>query len=639
MRRHNSFVFGASFSFSTMFIAALVASVSGEKTASAQTKDTAFENCRQTVGRPIVQGCMRAGGNLDACKAQAKPKVMACAQAAGGAAGNGAKSSPNPAADTGGDPKGPSVGAAILRARALINQGKYPEALLELNAAIVQNPDSERAYGWRGYVFNRMGRYAEAIPDFDKALNIRPRSALVLTNRGNAYYGMKDNGRGLADLNAATEIDPSLANPYAARGLIYSDMGEQDRALSELNKAIQLDPNLASSYSNLGSVYNKLQQYDKAVAAFDKAIERDLHMVGAFNGRGYAYLNLGEPERALADLNQALQMNPKFVRALNNRGRLYLEKGEYESAIKDFTDDLNIEPQNVGALLKRAKAFELSRNLSAARADFQAALNIVPSHGVATAGLERIDGKIAAASGAKRPVIDHAGVRVALVIGNSHYKAVDALANPERDAKLLTDAFRRSGFVKVQLVIDGTRDGLLAALKSFAADAADADWAVVYYAGHGIELDGSNYLVPIDVKYENDADIPKESLALDEILNAVGAASKLRLVILDACRENPFVAELKAGQASGAGRGLARIEPESGTLVAFATKHGHYATDGTGEDSPFATALVNRIAMPGLEISQMFRLVHDDVYAATDKQQEPFTYGQLSAQGFYFKAR
>ena len=293
---------------------------------------------------------------------------------------------------------------------------------------------------------------------------------------------------------------------------------------------------------------------------------------------GVCVFKLGEPDRALADLNQALQINPKFTRVLNNRGRIYLEKGQYETAIKDFSDIISIEPQNVAALLQRAKAFELSRNLSAARADFQTALNIIPSHGVATAGLERIDAKIAAASGGKRPVIDHAGVRVALVIGNSHYKAVDTLANPERDAKLLADAFNRSGFEKVQLVIDGTRDALLAALKSFAADAANADWAVVYYAGHGIELDGSNYLVPIDVKYENDADIPKESLALDEILNAVGAASKLRLVILDACRENPFVAEFKGGR-SGAGRGLARIEPESGTLVAFATKHGHLATE------------------------------------------------------------
>ena len=637
MRRHKSFVFGASFSFFTMSIVVLVAFVLGTKTASAQ--NAAFENCRQTVGRPIVQSCMRGGGNLDACKAQAKPKVMACVQAAGGAAGGGGKPSPKQGASTGDDAKGPPVGAAVLRARALIKEAKYQEALSELNAAIAQDPNSDAAYGWRGFVYNRMARYAEAIPDCDKALSINPKNAQVLINRGFAYYGMKDNGRGLADLNAATEIDPSLPGAFAFRGLIYSDMGEQDRALTELNKAIQLNPNYPVSYANLGSVYNKLQQYDKAVAAYDKALQRDPHALGSLGGRGFAYLSLGEPDRALADLNQALQINPKFTRVLNNRGRIYLEKSQYETAIKDFSDVLNIEPQNVGALLQRAKAFELSRNLSAARADYQTALNIIPSHGVATAGLERIDGKMAAASGAKRPVIDHAGVRVALVIGNSHYKAVDALANPERDAKLLADAFNRSGFAKVQLVIDGTRDGLLAALKSFAADAANADWAVVYYAGHGIELDGSNYLVPIDVKYENDADIPKESLALDEILNAVGAASKLRLVILDACRENPFVAELKGSQASGAGRGLARIEPESGTLVAFATKHGHLATDGAGEDSPFATALVRRIAMPGLEISQMFRLVHDDVYAGTEKKQEPFTYGQLSAQGFYFKAR
>ena len=638
MRRHKSVVCRTRFSFLSMFIGVLVASFSRMETAAALTKEAALENCRQTIGRPIVQGCMKAGGgNLEACRALAKPKVMACLRAAAGAADGDGKQPSKQGSASSDDAKGPPAGAGVGRARTFIKEAKYQEALSALAEAIAQNPNSDAAYSWRGFVYNRMGRFSEAIPDLNQALNINPKNAQALTNRGFAYYGIKDNGRGLADLNAATEIDPSLPAAFAFRGLIYSDMGEQDRALTELNKAIQLGPNYPASYANLGSVYNKLQQYDKAVAAYDKALQRDPHALGSLSGRGFAYLSLGEPERALADLNQALQINPKFTRVLNNRGRIYLEKGEYETAIKDFNDILEIEPQNVTALLQRAKAFELSRNLNGARADFQAALNIIPSHGVATAGLERIDAKIAAASGGKRPVIDHAGVRVALVIGNSHYKAVDTLANPERDAKLLADAFNRSGFEKVQLVIDGTRDGLLAALKSFAADAANADWAVVYYAGHGIELDGSNYLVPIDVKYENDADIPKESLALDEILNAVGAASKLRLVILDACRENPFVAELKGAQASGAGRGLARIEPESGTLVAFATKHGHLATDGAGEDSPFA--LVRRIAVPGLEISQMFRLVHDDVYAGTDKKQEPFTYGQLSAQGFYFKAR
>ena len=140
------------------------------------------------------------------------------------------------------------------------------------------------------------------------------------------------------------------------------------------------------------------------------------------------------------------------------------------------------------------------------------------------------------------------------MIGNSHYKGIDKLANPERDATLLYDAFRRLGFEQVQLVIDGSRAATVLALKSFAEAAANADWAVVYYAGHGIEFDGSNYLVPVDVKYDQDADIPKESVALDQVLNAVAGAAKFRLVILDACRENPFVPEMTKSDNSTIGR-------------------------------------------------------------------------------------
>jgi uncharacterized caspase-like protein len=204
----------------------------------------------------------------------------------------------------------------------------------------------------------------------------------------------------------------------------------------------------------------------------------------------------------------------------------------------------------------------------------------------------------------------------------------------------VADAISRAGFANVRTLVDGNRDEMNAALKKFTADAANADWAVIYYAGHGIEYDGNNFLVPVDVKYTEDADIPKESIALDAVLNAVGPASKLRLVMLDACRENPFASQVHGdAESSAIGKGLARIEPDSGTLVAFATKHGHVATDGDGQDSPFASAVVKRMQTPGLEINRLFRLVHDDVYASTNKEQEPFTYGQLSAQEFYFKSQ
>ena len=206
-----------------------------------------------------------------------------------------------------------------------------------------------------------------------------------------------------------------------------------------------------------------------------------------------------------------------------------------------------------------------------------------------------------------------------------------SLANPERDAKLLTDAFNRSGFEKVQLVIDGTRDGLLAALKSFAADAANADWAVVYYAGHGIELDGSNYLVPIDVKYEDDADIPKESLALDEILNAVGAASKLRpLFSTLAGKSVRGGIERRAG--SGAGRGLARIEPERGRLL-----RSRPSTDICNRWHWRGQPVRHCVGQPyrkclGWKSVNCFAWCTTTSIPPPIGKQEPFTYGQLGTR-------
>lgn len=239
------------------------------------------------------------------------------------------------------------------------------------------------------------------------------------------------------------------------------------------------------------------------------------------------------------------------------------------------------------------------------------------------------------------PDVALADKRVALVVGNSKYQTVNPLPNPARDATSIAKMFRDAGFQSVDTLIDVGNLDFKRGIRKFEDTASDADIAVIYYAGHGIEYDGNNFLVPVDVKYIEDADIPKESIALDAVLNAVGPASKLRLVMLDACRENPFASELHgSAENSSVGKGLARIEPESGTLVAFATKHGHIATDGNGQqDSPFATAVVKRMLMPGIEINRLFRLVHDDVFASTNKEQEPFTYGQLPAQDFFFRTQ
>jgi tetratricopeptide (TPR) repeat protein len=601
-------------------------------TSPARSQNPAMERCRETVGRPIVMPCMRAGGSLESCRALATPKVKACVQAAmGGRPGNAGPGS-RPAGGPSGDQKRSAAGPAVGKARALIEQAKYPEAIAELDKAVKQDPNFTYAFAWRGTAKVRMARFDEAMADLNEALKLDPRNVLALGTRGYAFFALRDNGRGLADLNAALEIDATAAGPYAIRGLIYSDMGDQDKALAELNKALKLNPDLAAAHGGLGSVYSKQQEFEKSLAAFNKAIALAPKSVPSLSGRGFTYLSLGEYAPAIADLTQSIAINPRFARTFINRGRAYIATGNLPAAIRDFDEALKLEPKNVTAMLQRAAAFERSREFAKAQADLQDVLKLAPSHPVATAGIERIEAKL----GATRPTSERTGGRIALVIGNSKYESFETLANPKRDASLVAEALGKSGFQNVKLLTDTDRETLSAALKSFAEDSKNANWAVVYYAGHGVELEGSNYLVPIDAKFENDADIPKESVALDQILNAVGAADKMRLVILDACRENPFAGEKKS---LSVGRGLARIEPESGTLVAFATKHGHFATDGSEENSPFTTSLVRRMEAPGLEINQLFRMVHDDVYASTGKKQEPFTYGQLSAQGFYFKAR
>lgn len=221
--------------------------------------------------------------------------------------------------------------------------------------------------------------------------------------------------------------------------------------------------------------------------------------------------------------------------------------------------------------------------------------------------------------------------RVALIIGNSAYDKVARLPNPANDAALMAETFKSAGFDGVELRRDLKIGDLRRALRDFIDKAREADVAVVYYAGHGIEVDGTNYLVPVDAVLERDVDIYDEALSLDRVLVSVEPAKQLRLVILDACRDNPFTRSMKRTLASRAvGRGLAKVEPTSpNTLIAYASKAGSTASDGDGKNSPFATALVKHVTKPGLDLRKAFGYVRDDVLKSTGNRQEPYVYGSL----------
>jgi len=238
-----------------------------------------------------------------------------------------------------------------------------------------------------------------------------------------------------------------------------------------------------------------------------------------------------------------------------------------------------------------------------------------------------------------KPVIDQ-GRRVALVIGNSTYQNVQHLPNPSRDADAIADAFQKIGFQSVQVEHDLTRDQMIKALRKFEDAASAANWAVIYYAGHGIVLNGENFLIPVDAKLLSDRDVQDEAIALDRVLIATERAKKIRMVMLDACRDNPFLVKMRQTLASrSVSRGLAPIEPGVGTLVAYSARDGQIALDGNGDHSPFATALLNHLQTPNLEIGMFFRIIRDDVRSSTRRQQEPFVYGSLPGEDFYFATK
>lgn len=231
---------------------------------------------------------------------------------------------------------------------------------------------------------------------------------------------------------------------------------------------------------------------------------------------------------------------------------------------------------------------------------------------------------------------------VALIIGNSEYKHAPTLANPSNDASDLAETLSRLGF-QVTLLLNQKDAHLREAIREFSKKSRKADLALVYFAGHGIEIDKSNYLIPIDAEFRSETDAQFEAVQLGSLINAVSSERGVTLVLVDACRNNPFADRLIAeGTSRSIGTGLVRVNPAGGVLpggvlISYAAREGEYALDGDGRNSPYAQGLLEHLEEPGLEIGKLFRKVRDRVFVLTEGQQEPFTYGSLPSDDIFLK--
>ena len=517
--------------------------------------------------------------------------------------------------------------ALAVRGDGLAQKRDYDKAIAAYSSAIAADPENVRIIDARGVAYERKGQDDLAMADYQFALQKRPNFALAYNNRGTLFLRKGALQSALDDFNAALKYAPTQYLAHANRGRVLALNKEFDAALADFAEAIRIDGNATLAFTLRCVAYIDMRRFDDAIGDCNAVIDKVQNGQLAMARRAEAYMGKGNLDAALKDLTAVLALNPNNVRAHMDRGKLFERRGDLAQARADY----------------RSAAFALTKfdglDVAMARKEAQERLAALSAQGTSQKTSQKTSqGTSQGTSYGPGPV--NSARRVALVIGNGAYRNVQPLDNPPRDAKLIAAALRDVGFQAVTISNDLTRDKFFEALRAFASDAEKADWAVVYYAGHGFEVGGINYLVPVDARLAVDKDAETEAVALEQVLAAVGGARSLRLVLLDACRNNPFAPTMQRTIALKlVDKGFSDIEPSAGFMVVYAAKHGETALDGEGADSPFALALAHDLKEPRVEVRKLFDIVRDDVWNATKHAQQPFTYGSPPGrEDFYFAA-
>jgi tetratricopeptide (TPR) repeat protein len=519
----------------------------------------------------------------------------------------------------------------FLRALIYGDKGDNERDLADLNQAISLDPSNASYYLERGGVLERKGLFNDAVDEYGRAIVRDPKGVTAYLNRARAYRALRNYDKAIEDLDAAIRVAPRNADAYDQRAAIYGDKNDLDRRLADLNQAITLAPNVAGYYLERGIALERKGLFDNALADYENAVRLGPMNASAFKWRGLARRRKGDLQGALADYDQAIKLDPQFNAAYTERGRLY----------------------------------EVLNNPAAARASYERAALLPPKYESGPPAVDTARARLAALNGTAgvvpsptptpvRPtpapptpvVIPPSPVvtptptptpvvvvppqpipgpqpaisrKLALVLGNSAYQR-QPLRNPNNDARAMAKSLRQIGFQ----VIDGydlDYAGMRRVISDFAVKASTAQLVLVFYAGHGIGISGHNYLVPIDAKVESSAAANFELFDLDQIIASVDDPARTTIIILDACRNNPFTTQATA-RATTRGGGLAGYDSvAAGMLIAFATRPGQVAKDGSGDHSPFTAALLKYIATPNLEILDMLRQVRRDVRQETNGEQ------------------
>jgi tetratricopeptide (TPR) repeat protein len=498
------------------------------------------------------------------------------------------------------------------------------------------------AHLWKGSEFNKARQWNAEFNEYEIAVKSDPGFWEAYDRRGLLKNWYKHDIDGaLSDFDESIRRGPTDVEAYVHRGEARIVKGDYDGAIADFNLALpHVKPGSRALFER-GRAKLAKKDYDGAIVDLSQEINTKppwIYLVLARRCR--AYTEKGQIDAAIADCNESIRLGSQTPSSYAARGQAYIAQGNFDKAIADFNVAIERNANTVQFYAGRGQAFELKKDFDNARADYQiAATKPHPGDSAEDSALRQFAlQRLQALSQLHRDGSLPLQRRVALTIGNGAYTNVPALPNPPKDANAVAKALEDVGFKVTQLADDLPRAGFLQALRTFSIEAAKSEWAVIYYGGHGMEVGGVNYLIPVDAKLAADRDAQSEAVSLELVIASVSGANKMRLVLLDACRDNPFAKNMQRTIGLQlVNKGLSNIEPDAGIMIVYATKHGETALDGEGGHSPFATAGINDIPKPGIEVRRLFDVVRDDVIKATNREQQPFSYGSLpGSQEFYF---
>jgi tetratricopeptide (TPR) repeat protein len=413
-----------------------------------------------------------------------------------------------------------------------------------------------------------------------------------------------------------------LGRAFYQRAMVSTRNGNFDAAMADSNEAVRLDPNNVNARALRAAGYIGKGDYDRALTDLKEARRLDPKSFLTANVFGVYYNSKGEYDRALTELNEAIRLNPNGMYAYKNRGITYEHKGEHDKALADFRKALSFDPEGKERVGREAwEGIErVQQKLAALRVKPAPTVAPTPAPTVAPTSPSLVT---ALPTDSRR--------RVALVIGNGKYQFAAPLPNPPNDAADIAKALRKLGFDVVE-GRDLDRPGMDNAIRQFGRKLDGADIALFFYAGHGLQVNGKNYLVPVDAKLERPGDLTLDAVDISTVLAQMEAEKRVNLIFLDACRDNPLARSLARSlgtRSSAVGQGLASIQSAIGTMIAYATQPDNVALDGEGRNSPFTAALLKHLVTPGLEIGALMKRVRADVIAATREKQVPWDHSSL----------